>query len=46
MLYRAFLNILLNAIQAMKDGGTLTIITEKAGLTARPGSNCQTLVPV
>ncbi|MEE4166945.1 MAG: ATP-binding protein [Desulfocapsaceae bacterium] len=29
MLYRAFLNILLNGIQAMKDGGTMTITTEK-----------------
>ncbi len=27
MLYRAFLNILLNAIQAMKDGGRLTVET-------------------
>ncbi len=29
MLYRAFLNILLNGIQAMKNGGKLTIATEK-----------------
>ena len=29
MLYRAFLNILLNGIQAMRDGGTLTLVTEK-----------------
>ena len=31
MLYRAFLNILLNAIQAMKDGGLLTVDTELTG---------------
>lgn len=29
MLYRAFLNILLNGIQAMENGGKLTIVTEK-----------------
>ena len=29
MLYRAFLNILLNGIQAMENGGKLTIATEK-----------------
>ena len=28
MLYRCFLNILLNSIQAMPDGGNLTIVTE------------------
>lgn len=28
MLYRAFLNILLNSIQAMEDGGRLTVTTE------------------
>ena len=28
MLYRAFLNILLNGIQAMQNGGRLTIVTE------------------
>ena len=29
MLYRAFLNILLNGIQAMQNGGKLSIVTEK-----------------
>ena len=29
LLYRAFLNILVNAIQAMEGGGELTVITEK-----------------
>ena len=36
MLYRAFLNILLNGIQAMQNGGKLSVVTEKlADGTAR-----------